>query len=185
MSFHGQRLKRLRARAGLHPLPESFYLIGFVAGFPESIDPRFYSPSARHWYDQVCEYAETGAAIPASELAAFAMIGRVLRMARDERDDKKRRELFMPSAKAQRDFDAAECYRAAEFLKGELYGTELRRLGYEYGPDASFEDALPDMSADGLFDRTMSKRYGTTEGAVKQKRLRWRAAHRRSVRGCG
>lgn len=182
MSFHGQRLKQLRARAGLDPLPSGIYMSGFVPGFVESIDPRFYSPATRYWYDKVCEHVESAGVIPASERDAFKLVGLVLRMCRDERDERKRREFLMPSAQAQRDFDAARYHQAAELMKQRLLIAEMRRRGYRYGPDHELPDEVKVPSADGLFDRSMAAEYGQTEGAIKQKRLRWRTAYERAVR---
>jgi len=180
--FHGQRLRQLRARAGLDPLPKSIYAEGFIPGFEESIDPRFYSPAARHWYDKVSSYVQTGNVLPASEREAFAMVGGVLNMARDERDERKRRECFMPSAASQRRFDAIRFHRAVEAIKSDLLVQVLRQRGYNYGPDYEFPDDVELPSADGLFDRAMAEEFRQSIGAVKQKRLRWRSAYRRSVR---
>jgi hypothetical protein len=183
MSFHGQRLRQLRAMAHLEPTPDDIYLPTVVEAFWwESIDPRFYSPAARYWYDQVADYAANSGQIPASERKAFKLVGDVLRMARDERDERKRRAFFMPSANAQRDFDAARLHRDAEAIKASLLEKEMRRLGFRYGPDYELPDGIEPPSANGLFDRAMAAEYGKTEGAVKQRRMHWRRKHAEMVR---
>lgn len=134
MSFHTQRLRRLRRAAGLLPMP-SFYVPGIrLLDDKESdyIDHRYFSPAALRWADEVEEFRRKGGALPAEDAECFGRVWEAMRKGR------------APTAAQVREYEKDRRWKNAEARIPELYAIEMHSRGVtEYGPDYELPDDVP------------------------------------------
>lgn len=170
MSFHRQRLRRLRRAACLDPMP-SFYRPGErLPGDAESeyIEAPYFSPAALRWADEVHEYFAMGGTLPKEDMECLARVWQAMRAGRK------------PSRAQQEAFDARRKWTSALLRVPEIYGIEMKLRGVKnYGPDFELPDNVRGPgSAEELVYKYLFRELGyKTRKSAKSNHKAWKRAN--------